>query len=104
MSSRIIGRELDCLGSRATYWLKQRFVNWPVKAVSRETGIDDATLTTWWQGKCKPSSSAITKLFTRYPEMVPFVMEPWLAPSWPKMVAKLREAKKLLEDLEWLKP
>lgn len=108
MSSRTISKVShdapDCMARRSIYYLKQRFTNWPTKAIARELDEPAPTVESWWKGAASPSVPKIGKLFRRYPEMVLFVMEPYLAPDWQKMQAKLREAKKLLEDLEGLKP
>lgn len=55
-------RDADDWGYRAVWWLKQRFVNWPVKAVARSLNETESVVVSWWSGDALPSRKKLQKL------------------------------------------
>lgn len=88
-----------CFAARAVTWLRHRHQNWPAKAVAREIGEAVPTVESWWAGKALPSTRKLAALFTRYPAMVPFVMQPWLDQDFLRAQRKLEEARKIIDEV-----
>lgn len=54
-------------GDRAVYWLfSQKFLNWPLPAISRETGESLDKIRTWANGVSRPDRKALQRLRARY--------------------------------------
>lgn len=53
-------------GDRAVHWLRQRYVNWPMKAVARELGESDAVIQSWWYGIARPDRKKLQRLTHRF--------------------------------------
>ncbi|MCW5615852.1 MAG: hypothetical protein KIT32_12085 [Rhodocyclaceae bacterium] len=53
-------------GERAVYWLRQRFTNWPMKAIARELGESESVVKTWWAEEARPDRRKLQKLSDRY--------------------------------------
>lgn len=68
MNSRFVGQSLDQAdwGARAVYWLKQRFVNWPIKKVAEYLDEPESVVKSWWYLGTKPSREKLEKLHNRF--------------------------------------
>ena len=60
------GQSDDCWGTRAAHWLRQRYVNWPIKAVARELDEPESVIKTWLTGTARPDRKKLQKLSERF--------------------------------------
>lgn len=56
----------DDWGDRAVHWLRQRFVNWPMKAVARELDEAESVVKSWWCGGAHPDRRKLQRLRDRF--------------------------------------
>jgi hypothetical protein len=55
-------RDNDDWGARALWWLRQRFPNWPLKAIARHIDEPESVVVSWWNGTNLPSRKKLQKL------------------------------------------
>lgn len=53
-------------GDRCVWWLRQRFPNWPIKAVARELDEPESVVKSWWQGSARPDRKKLQKLVHQF--------------------------------------
>jgi hypothetical protein len=53
-------------GDRCVWWLRQRFPNWPIKAIAREIDEPESVVKSWWQGHARPDRKKLQKLVQQF--------------------------------------
>jgi hypothetical protein len=88
-------------GSRAIWWLKNRFVNWPLKAIARHINEPESVVVSWWNGTNLPSRKKLQKLNALFARdgFSSFVFG---APSRDEVTARLETLNRNLVELREL--
>jgi hypothetical protein len=53
-------------GDRCVWWLRNRFPNWPIKAIAREIDEPESVVKSWWQGSARPDRKKLQKLVQQF--------------------------------------
>lgn len=87
----------DCWGERAVHWLRQRYVNWPYKAIARDLEEPESVIRSWWTGG-RPSRDKLQKLTRKFAKdgFSSFVFG---APSREEVTARLEALNNNLREL-----
>lgn len=56
----------DDWGARAVHWIRNRFPNWPTKAIARELDEPESVVKSWLDGTNLPSRAKLQKLREKY--------------------------------------
>jgi hypothetical protein len=91
-------RQTNDWGERAVYWLRSRYVNWPIKAIARDLDEPESVVKSWWMGG-RPSREKLQKMSRRYPEMHSFVFG---RPSTEELRSRLDALNNNLSELRGL--
>jgi hypothetical protein len=89
-----------CIGERAWRWIELRFPRRSDKELAGAIGESPHVVRSYRTGTVLPSQRKITAWFVRFPEMVPFVVLPWLPEDhFQRAARRLEEARKIIDEV-----